>query len=158
MSAIQTMHKLKLWELKPQQAEWVSVSKEDFQCWQMDDGERWNGVEGLESTHTCTQWPYFERECVCTSRCVCADTLLSVSLFFFFYKHRSMSPYPVIYCTLTQSKMVSLSRALKCNLTHDEKHTTRIRFSCYFSFVCYPGFNTRKRREGEKEKKRGRRR
>lgn len=83
MSAIQTMHKLKLWELKPQQAEWVSVSKEDFQCWQMDDGERWNGVEGLESTHTCTQWPYFERECVCTSRCVCADTLLSVSLFFF---------------------------------------------------------------------------
>lgn len=29
-----------------------SLSKEDFQCWQMDDGGKRNGVEGLESTHT----------------------------------------------------------------------------------------------------------
>lgn len=32
-----------------------SLSKEDFQCRQMDDGEKRNGVEGLESTHTHTQ-------------------------------------------------------------------------------------------------------
>lgn len=31
-----------------------SLSKEDFQCWQMDDGGKKNGVEGLESLHTHT--------------------------------------------------------------------------------------------------------
>lgn len=29
-----------------------SLSKEDFQCWQMDEGEKRNGVEGLESICT----------------------------------------------------------------------------------------------------------
>lgn len=29
-----------------------SLSKEDFQCWQMDDGQKRTGVEGLESIHT----------------------------------------------------------------------------------------------------------
>ncbi len=73
-----------------------SLSKEDFQCWQMDDGEKRNGVEGLESTHTrinthaCTQWPYFERvqnkcrsasRCAARPLCVCTGTLLPVCLF-----------------------------------------------------------------------------
>lgn len=32
-----------------------SLSKEDVQCWQIDDGEKRNGVEGLESIHTHTR-------------------------------------------------------------------------------------------------------
>lgn len=42
---------------------WLSgfpLSKEIFQCWQMDDRGKRNGAESLHA-HTQTQWPYFER-------------------------------------------------------------------------------------------------
>lgn len=65
----------------------------------------------------------------------CAIELLSVCLFTL-YKRCSVLPLllipsPTHYSTLIPWKMVSLSSALKCNLTHDQ-NITRIMFSCYF--------------------------
>lgn len=44
--------------LEAENLNWLSgfsLSKLDFQCWQMDDGGKRNGVKGFESTHTQTQ-------------------------------------------------------------------------------------------------------
>lgn len=152
---------------KSQQAEWVfPLSKEDFQCWQMDDGERKkNGVEGLESMHTHwhtrTQWPHFERvqnKCRTVSRC--APKPLSVqSRHFLFvtptlYKHWGMSAFLLKSITNEHARIVnSLQRVvivLTGNLTHDE-NAARIGFSCYFHLSVTKDSVFEKKRDSERK-------
>lgn len=121
------------------------LSKDDFQCWQMDDGEKKGKGWRVWSQYTCTDTMALFWKSAKTS----AHRVVHLTVCASLYKCCSMSafllnPSPaLLHSTYTHSSMPSLSQELKCNPTHDE-NITQIRFTCLFSLLRYQGFNSGK--------------
>lgn len=90
-----------------------SLSKEDFQCWQMDDGGKRNGVEGLESTHTHeNNGPILKEQktSVVVHEDVSALTLYSVCRALLTPQHvYSITNYHILYMHVKQNAVIVLS-------------------------------------------------
>lgn len=154
---------------KSQQAEWVfPLSKEDFQCWQMDDGERkkeWGGgfrVNAHTLTHMNTMAPFWKsakQVSYCIKMCTQTSLCPKPTLCFLFvtpslYKHCGMSAFLLKSITNEHARIVN---SLQCvvivltgNLTHDE-NAARIGFSCYFHLSVTKDSVFEKKRDSERK-------